>query len=117
MLFAQAPYNVRVRGLLERRYVMEAWYTAVAINTEASFQAFLASYPDSDLAATARKMRERVRNRSFQPWPVSCVMRSRAKRSGLSTITVRTPLPAIRSSIALKPGRSATASVPRIAPS
>jgi uncharacterized caspase-like protein len=71
VLFAQAPYNVRVRGLLERRYVMEAWYTAVAINTEASFQAFLASYPDSDLAATARKMRERVRNRSFQPFNVA----------------------------------------------
>lgn len=67
VLFAQPPYNVRVRGLLERRYVMEAWSTAVAINTDASFQAFLASYPDSDLAATARKMRERVRNRSFQP--------------------------------------------------
>jgi hypothetical protein len=45
---------------------MEAWSTAVAINTAASFQAFLASYPDSDLTATARKMLERVRNRSLQ---------------------------------------------------
>ena len=67
VLFAQPPYNVRVRALLERRYVMEAWSRAVAINTEASFQAFLDNYPDSDLAATARKMRERVRNRSLQP--------------------------------------------------
>jgi uncharacterized caspase-like protein len=67
VLFAQPPYNVRVRGLLERRYVMEAWSTAVAINTAASFQAFLETYPDSDLAATARKMRERVRNRSLPP--------------------------------------------------
>jgi len=64
-LFAQPPYNVRVRAQLERRYVMEAWSTAVAINTAASYQAFLATYPDSDLAVTARKMQERVRNRSF----------------------------------------------------
>ncbi|NVN87889.1 MAG: caspase family protein [Rhodopseudomonas sp.] len=64
-LFAQPPFNTRVRSLLDRRKVMEAWSTAVAINTAASFQTFLASYPDSDLAATARKMQERVRNRSF----------------------------------------------------
>jgi hypothetical protein len=70
-LFVEPPYNVRIRVLLERRYLMEAWSTAVAINTAASFQAFLASYPDSDLTATARKMLERVRNRSFQPSTVA----------------------------------------------
>ena len=64
-LFAQPPFNMRVRVLLERRYVMQAWSTAVAINTAASFQSFLATYPDSDLAVTARKLQERVRNRSF----------------------------------------------------
>jgi hypothetical protein len=64
-LFAQPPYNMRVRVQLERRYVMEAWSMAVAINTAASYQAFLAKYPDSDLSATARTMQTRVRNRSF----------------------------------------------------
>ena len=64
-LFAQPPYNMRVRVQLERRYVMEAWSTAVAMNTAASYQAFLAKYPDSDLSATARTMQTRVRNRSF----------------------------------------------------
>jgi outer membrane biosynthesis protein TonB len=44
---------------------MLAWNTAVVINTAASFDTFLASYATSDLAATARKMQERVRNRSL----------------------------------------------------
>jgi uncharacterized caspase-like protein len=64
-LFAQPPYNMRIRVQLERRYVMEAWSMAVAINTAASYQAFLAKYPDSDLSGTARTMQARVRNRSF----------------------------------------------------
>ncbi len=68
-LFAQPPYNMRARLQLERRYVMRAWATAVALNTAASYQAFLASYPDSDLSATARKLRERVLNREFGAQP------------------------------------------------
>ena len=64
-LFAQSTYTPRMRSLLERRRQMLAWNTAVAINTAASFDAFLASYANSDLAATARKMQERVINRSL----------------------------------------------------
>jgi Caspase domain len=64
-LFAQSSYTPRMRSLLERRREMLAWNTAVAINTAASFDEFLASYANSDLAATARKMRERVLNRSL----------------------------------------------------
>jgi uncharacterized caspase-like protein len=64
-VFAQSPYNARVRSLLDRRREMLAWETAVATNTASSFDAFLASYASSDLAATARKMQERVRNRSL----------------------------------------------------
>lgn len=64
-LFAQPPYNVRVRSLLERRYVMQAWATAVALNTVASYEAFLATYGNSDFAITARKLADRVRNRQF----------------------------------------------------
>ncbi|MBI5263596.1 MAG: caspase family protein [Bradyrhizobium sp.] len=73
-LFAQPPYNVRVRTLLERRYVMEAWATAVAINTAASYAAFLGTYPTGDLAATARKLQDRVRNRSFGAQPNTVAM-------------------------------------------
>jgi len=70
-LFAQPPYNVRVRSLLERRYVMHAWATAVAINTTASYQTFLTTYPTSDLAATARRLQLRVANREFGPAPTT----------------------------------------------
>jgi hypothetical protein len=64
-LFAQSTYTPRMRSLLERRREMLAWNTAVAINTAASFDTFLATYATSDLAATARKMQERVLNRSL----------------------------------------------------
>jgi hypothetical protein len=65
-LFDQPPYRVRVRALLDRRREMLAWNIAVATNTRASFAAFLATYANSDLAATARKLGERVRNRSLE---------------------------------------------------
>jgi hypothetical protein len=68
-MYAQPPYNVRVRSLLERRYVMQAWAIAVATNTVAGYQTFLTTYANSDLAATARKLQERVRNREFGPLP------------------------------------------------
>ena len=64
-VFAQSSYTPRVRSLLDRRREMQAWANAVAANTGPSFDAFLASYGSSDLAATARKMQERVRNRSL----------------------------------------------------
>jgi hypothetical protein len=47
--------------ILHRRMV--AWNDAVLVNTAASYRAFLALYPDSDLAATARKLTERLRYR------------------------------------------------------
>jgi uncharacterized caspase-like protein len=64
-LFAQSSYAPRMRSLLERRREMLAWNTAVSINTAASFETFLANYANGDLAATARKMHERVLNRSL----------------------------------------------------
>ena len=70
-MFAQPPYNVRVRALLERRYVMQAWATAVATNTVASYQTFLTTYSNSDLSVTARKLQDRVRNREFGPLPAA----------------------------------------------
>jgi uncharacterized caspase-like protein len=64
-IFSQTPFVVRTRLLLERRKEMLAWNTALVLNTAASYAAFVASYPGSDLAATARKLEERVRNRSL----------------------------------------------------
>src|SRR5580700_5326409 len=64
-LYSQAPYGPRVRSLLERRREMIAWADAVAVNTAPAFAVFLASYPIGDLAATARTMGERVRNRTI----------------------------------------------------
>ena len=64
-VFSQSPYTVRVRLLADRRKEMTAWNTALVVNTAASFRSFAVSYPGSDLAATARKLEERVRNRSL----------------------------------------------------
>ena len=49
--------------------------------------------------------------------PTSCTIRSRAKRLAVSTIMVRTPLPAIRVSAAVKPGRVSIGSAPLTAAS
>jgi uncharacterized caspase-like protein len=64
-VFAQSPYTVRVRLLADRRKEMRTWATAVDINTAASYRSFVVSYPGSDLTATARKLEERIRNRSL----------------------------------------------------
>ncbi|MBR0825834.1 caspase family protein [Bradyrhizobium manausense] len=64
-LFARASQAPRVRSMLERRRMMQAWSEANAVNTRASFEAFLASYGNSDLAITARRMLLRVQNRSI----------------------------------------------------
>jgi Caspase domain len=59
-LYSQAPFGPRVRGLLDRRQEMVAWYVAVNTNTVEAYQTFLASYPNSDLATTARKLIDRA---------------------------------------------------------
>jgi uncharacterized caspase-like protein len=65
VLFGAQSTAPRVRGLLERRQLMVAWYNAVTINTVASFEAFLASYASSDYAATAQRLLQRARSRSL----------------------------------------------------
>ena len=62
-LFGQSTLGASVRVLLVRRYEMLAWNMTVTMNTAAGFRAFLASYPNSDLAPTARRLEERLRNR------------------------------------------------------
>jgi hypothetical protein len=63
-LHAKTAFAPRVRGLLDRRREMMTWYTAVTVNTVTAYDAFLARYPDSDLAPTARKMRDRAKDRA-----------------------------------------------------
>jgi hypothetical protein len=62
-LFTQAPFAQQDREWLDRHHRMVAWNNAVIANMAAAYRAFLAQYPDSDLAATARKLEERLRNR------------------------------------------------------
>ncbi|WP_027555808.1 caspase family protein [Bradyrhizobium sp. Cp5.3] len=66
-LFAQDASAPRMRTILERRRQMLAWERAVAINTRASFEAYLANWDNSDLAATARRLLLRVQNRNYGP--------------------------------------------------
>src|SRR6185437_8704525 len=60
-LYNTPPLGPRVRGLLDRRHEMIAWYIAVTVNSSASFQVFLAKYPSGDLAPTAARLLERAR--------------------------------------------------------
>jgi uncharacterized caspase-like protein len=64
-IYAQASTTPRLRTVLERRRQMLAWDRAVAINTRASFEAYLANWDNSDLAATARRLLLRVQNRNY----------------------------------------------------
>jgi hypothetical protein len=64
-LFATPPFGPRVRGMLDRRKEMIAWYIAVTINSPASFEAFLAQYKSSDFAPTAMRLLERTHSRSL----------------------------------------------------
>jgi uncharacterized caspase-like protein len=62
-LYAQTPQGIQARDWLDRHRRMVAWNKAVIINTAGGYRAFVAKFPDSDLAATARKLEERLRNR------------------------------------------------------
>jgi uncharacterized caspase-like protein len=64
-LYAQDVRTPRVRTVVERRRQMLAWDRAVAINTRASYEAYLANWNASDLAATARRLLLRVQNRNY----------------------------------------------------
>lgn len=63
-LYASDPQALRVRALLDRRQMMIAWLEAVTLNAPSGFAAFLARYPDSDLAATARRLEQRAKARA-----------------------------------------------------
>jgi hypothetical protein len=52
-----------LKVVIERRREMITWSGVVNANTPGAYRAFLASYPNSDLAATAHKLLERALNR------------------------------------------------------
>lgn len=64
-VFPQAPYAVRIKLLADRREEMLAWNIALIVNTAESFRSFITRYSGSDLAATARKLEDRIRNRAL----------------------------------------------------
>ena len=66
-VFPKFEYVTRIRTLVDRRLVMIAWYEATIINDAAAYEDFLVHYPDSDLAATAKRLLERAKNRSLSP--------------------------------------------------
>ena len=63
VLYSQTPFGLQAREWLDRHRRMVAWNDAVIINTAAGYRSFLAKFPDSDLAATARKLELRLRYR------------------------------------------------------
>ncbi len=84
-LYAQTPQGVQARDWLDRHRRMVAWNNAVIINTAEGYRAFLAKFPDSDLAATARKLEERLRNRpDFAAGPCRHWRRTAKRRADLS---------------------------------
>ena len=66
-MFTQSQFTAEVREWIVRQSKMVAWNEAVTVNTAASYRAFLAQYPDTDLSITARTMIERLR---FKPNPL-----------------------------------------------
>jgi Caspase domain len=78
-LFMQSRYGREAHDWLVLHRRMVAWNDAVIINTAATYRAFLAQYPDSDLAATARKLIERLR---YRPSIMPAVVASTGASSG-----------------------------------
>ena len=67
-LYTQPPFAPQAREWLDRHRRLVAWNIAVITNTAAGYRGFLAQYPGGDLAATARKLEERLRYRpNFTP--------------------------------------------------
>lgn len=65
-LFAAPPFGPEAKDWLDRHYRMVAWNIAVITNTVTSYETFLAKFPDSEQAVTARGLIERVRNKPVQ---------------------------------------------------
>jgi hypothetical protein len=63
-IYAADPLAPAIRAIFDRRQMMVAWLEAVTLNTASAFEAFLKAFPNSDLAETARKLKDRAEARS-----------------------------------------------------
>jgi uncharacterized caspase-like protein len=95
-VFSQSPYTVRVKLLADRRKEMELWNITVLTNTAAAFRSFVVSYPGSDLAATARKLEDRIRNRSLNANAAALPTPAAAVAAAPAVAPNATPIPASR---------------------
>ena len=64
-LFPRAPFVVYLRTLVDRRIEIWDWFDTVTFDLVEGYEAFLNLYPNSDLAATARRLLQRARLRSL----------------------------------------------------
>jgi len=78
-LFMQSRFAHEAHEWLILHRKMVAWNDAVLVNTAASYRAFLALYPDSDLAATSRKLIDRLR---YRPSVIPAIMAATGGSSG-----------------------------------
>jgi uncharacterized caspase-like protein len=94
ILYASTPRGLQARDWLDRHRRMVAWNNAVLINTAASYRAFLAQYPDSDLTPTARRLEERLRNRPNQALALATPVSLPATNAALTCPCNTRPQPA-----------------------
>ncbi len=95
-LYADDPRAVEIRAIFERRQEMTAWLEAMTLNTPDAFAAFLARYPDSDLAETARRMEERAKARGSFARSLSPVLGLSANAEGNDQGNAQDRAPQIR---------------------
>ncbi|HLC09142.1 MAG TPA: caspase family protein, partial [Methyloceanibacter sp.] len=62
VIFPDAPWVQEITIILDRRLEMFAWFDAVRLNSVLAYEAFLARYPKSDLAPTAKRLKDRARS-------------------------------------------------------
>jgi len=62
LIFPDAPWVKEITIILDRHLEMLAWFDAVRLNSVLAYEAFLARYPKSDLASTAKRLKERSRS-------------------------------------------------------
>jgi uncharacterized caspase-like protein len=79
--YPNSNYSAQIRALLERRQEMISWHDAVKANTVATFEAFLAIYPHSDLVTTAQRLLSAARVNAAIPAPPASSVRNSASTS------------------------------------
>ncbi len=73
-IYGDTPFGIIIQGLTDRRIEMFAWFDALTLDTVEAYEAFLALYPESDLARTAKRLAERDRVRSLSAQAIPSVL-------------------------------------------